>query len=75
MQAGKAAALGLLGKKCEFALNPKVMIPSWTEAGARLLVGRFLKRYISIGNLRCVPKRINIHVLSNDISHFNFVLA
>ena len=36
MQAGKAAAAGLLGKKCDLLVNPKVMVPSWTEAGARL---------------------------------------
>jgi cyclopropane-fatty-acyl-phospholipid synthase len=51
MQAGRAAAQGLLGKKCERLLNPKQMISSWTEAGARLLVARFLNQYISIGNL------------------------
>jgi cyclopropane-fatty-acyl-phospholipid synthase len=51
MQAGKAAAQGLLGKKCELLLNPKQMIPSWTDVGARFLVARFLNQYISIGNL------------------------
>ena len=51
MQSGKAAAQGLLGKKYELLLNPKQMIPSWTEAGVRLLVARFLNQYISIGNL------------------------
>ncbi|VAH53992.1 unnamed protein product [Triticum turgidum subsp. durum] len=51
LKAGKAAAQGLLGKKCELLLNPKQMIPSWTEAGARLLVARFFNQYISIGNL------------------------
>nr|CAB3495509.1 unnamed protein product [Digitaria exilis] len=52
MQAGKAAAAGLLGNKCDLLMNPKVIVPSWTEAGARLLVARFLAQYISIGNLR-----------------------
>ncbi|KAF7019440.1 hypothetical protein CFC21_032616 [Triticum aestivum] len=51
LKAGKAAAQGLLGNKCELLLNPKQMIPSWTEAGARLLVARFFNQYISIGNL------------------------
>ncbi|KAF7004722.1 hypothetical protein CFC21_019919 [Triticum aestivum] len=51
LKAGKAAAQGLLGKKCELLLNPKQMIPSWTEAGVRLAVARFFNLYISIGNL------------------------
>ncbi|KAM3298675.1 hypothetical protein ACQJBY_040256 [Aegilops geniculata] len=51
LKAGKAAAQGLLGKKCELLLDPKQMIPSWAEAGTRLLVARFFNQYISIGNL------------------------
>ncbi|KQJ81717.1 uncharacterized protein LOC100842201 isoform X1 [Brachypodium distachyon] len=50
-KAGKSAAQGLLGKKIDLLLNPKQMVPSWTEAGARLLVTRFLNQYITIGNL------------------------
>ncbi|VAH54017.1 unnamed protein product [Triticum turgidum subsp. durum] len=49
--AGKAAAQGLLGKKCELLLYPKQIIPSWTVAGARLAFARFFMQYISIGNL------------------------
>ncbi|GJN31619.1 hypothetical protein PR202_gb20036 [Eleusine coracana subsp. coracana] len=56
VQAGKAAASNLLGKKCDLAVNIKVMVPSWTEAGARVLVGRFLKQYISIGNLSLIEQ-------------------
>ncbi|RLN18713.1 Cyclopropane-fatty-acyl-phospholipid synthase [Panicum miliaceum] len=54
VKAGKAAAADLLGKKCDLLVNPKQLLPSWTEAGARLLVARFLDQYISIGNLRRV---------------------
>jgi cyclopropane-fatty-acyl-phospholipid synthase len=54
MQAGKAVAAGLLGKKCDLLMNPKVMVPSWTEAGARLVVARFLDQYVSVGGLRFV---------------------
>ncbi|TVU25501.1 hypothetical protein EJB05_28000 [Eragrostis curvula] len=50
VKAGKAAALGLLGRKCDLLVNPKPMVPSWTEAGTRLLVARNLDQYISIGN-------------------------
>ncbi|XP_044334958.1 uncharacterized protein [Triticum aestivum] len=56
LKAGKAVAQGLLGKKCELLLNPKQMIPSWTEAGARLLVASFFNLYISIGNLILVEE-------------------
>uniref|UniRef100_A0ACD5WAK3 Uncharacterized protein n=1 Tax=Avena sativa TaxID=4498 RepID=A0ACD5WAK3_AVESA len=52
LKAGKAAAQGLLGEKGGCILvNLKPMVPSWIEAGARLLVTRFLNQYISIGNL------------------------
>ncbi|KAM3298686.1 hypothetical protein ACQJBY_040259 [Aegilops geniculata] len=51
LMAGKAAAQGLLGKKCELLLYPKQIIPSWTVAGARLALARFFMQYISIGNL------------------------
>ncbi|VAH54016.1 unnamed protein product [Triticum turgidum subsp. durum] len=51
LMAGKAAAQGLLGKKCELLLYPKQIIPSWTVAGARLAFARFFMQYISIGNL------------------------
>ncbi|KAF7004732.1 hypothetical protein CFC21_019922 [Triticum aestivum] len=51
LMAGKAAAQGLLGKKCELLLYPKQIIPSWTVAGARLAFTRFFMQYVSIGNL------------------------
>ncbi|RLN18198.1 hypothetical protein C2845_PM02G22350 [Panicum miliaceum] len=51
VKAAKAAAAGLLGKKCDLLMNPKVMVPSWTEAGARLVVARFLDQYVSVGGL------------------------
>ncbi|VAH38589.1 unnamed protein product [Triticum turgidum subsp. durum] len=56
LKAGKAAAQGLLGKKCQLLQNPKQMIPSWTEAGTRLLVARFFNQFISIGNLILVEE-------------------
>lgn len=52
IQAGKAVASGLLGRKCILLVNPKLMVPSWTEVGARHLVARTLDRYITIGNFR-----------------------
>uniref|UniRef100_A0A8I6X908 Amine oxidase domain-containing protein n=2 Tax=Hordeum vulgare subsp. vulgare TaxID=112509 RepID=A0A8I6X908_HORVV len=56
LKAGKAAAHGLLGKKCELLLNPKQMIPSWTEASTRLLVARFFNQFVSIGTLILVEE-------------------
>ncbi|WVZ57372.1 hypothetical protein U9M48_007765 [Paspalum notatum var. saurae] len=56
VKAGKVAAKRLLGKKCDLLVNPKVVVPSWTEAGARLLVARFLDRFISIGNLSLIEE-------------------
>ncbi|WVZ62876.1 hypothetical protein U9M48_012568, partial [Paspalum notatum var. saurae] len=50
-RAGKVAALGLLGRKCDLLVNPKQMVPSWTEAGARLLAVRGFQKFISIGYL------------------------
>ncbi|XP_052163545.1 uncharacterized protein LOC127780650 [Oryza glaberrima] len=57
LKAGMAAARGLLlaanggaGERRLLA-NPRQMVPSWTEAGARLLVTRFLAGYVSVGNL------------------------
>ncbi|XP_037480833.1 uncharacterized protein LOC119358352 [Triticum dicoccoides] len=57
LKSGKAAAQDFLGKKCELLLNPKKMIPSWTEAVARFLVARVFNQYISIGNLILVEER------------------
>lgn len=51
VKAGKAAALGLLGRKFDVLVNPKQMVPSWTQAVARLLVLRSFDGLISIGNL------------------------
>ncbi|VAH25117.1 unnamed protein product [Triticum turgidum subsp. durum] len=51
LKAGKSAAQGLLGQKSSLLLNPKQMVPSWMECGARLLVTRFLNQYVTIGNM------------------------
>lgn len=51
VKAGKAAAQGLLGEKGTLLVNPKTMVPSWTEAGARILVARFLNQFIFQGKI------------------------
>ncbi|KAG8370323.1 hypothetical protein BUALT_Bualt14G0104900 [Buddleja alternifolia] len=48
---GIAAAHNFLGKRSVIQTNPKHMVPSWLETGARLLVTRFLKRFIATGCL------------------------
>lgn len=45
------AAHDVLGKNWSVLSNPKHMVPSLTERGARLSVTRFLRQYISTGSL------------------------
>ncbi|CAH8334221.1 unnamed protein product [Eruca vesicaria subsp. sativa] len=52
LKAGMAAAQGLLGKDMVPALtNPKHMVPSLTEKGARFFFTRFVRQFISTGCL------------------------
>lgn len=51
LEAGKIAAENLLNRSCTILENPKHMVPSWTECGARILVTRFLKGFIATGCL------------------------
>ncbi|KHN30725.1 Putative fatty acid methyltransferase [Glycine soja] len=50
-KAGMIAAHGLLGSCCVLQTNPKHMVPSWKELGARIFVTRFLSYYINTGCL------------------------
>ncbi|PIN01622.1 Cyclopropane-fatty-acyl-phospholipid synthase [Handroanthus impetiginosus] len=49
LKAGIHAATSLFGKSYVVEKNPKQMVLSWPESGARLLVTRFLQRFISTG--------------------------
>ncbi|CAH2052921.1 unnamed protein product [Thlaspi arvense] len=49
LKAGMAAARGLLGKETALLNNPRHMVPSLTETGARLFVTRFMGQFISTG--------------------------
>ncbi|KAF3457852.1 hypothetical protein FNV43_RR02512 [Rhamnella rubrinervis] len=51
LKAGMAAANGILGESFALLSNPKHMVPSLMETGARLFVTRFLRYYISSGCL------------------------
>ncbi|XP_055813748.1 uncharacterized protein LOC129883174 isoform X2 [Solanum dulcamara] len=49
LKAGVVAAYGMLRRNCSILNNPKHIIPTWPETGARLLVSRFFKSYIQTG--------------------------
>uniref|UniRef100_A0A2P2LGT4 Uncharacterized protein LOC105129420 isoform X2 n=1 Tax=Rhizophora mucronata TaxID=61149 RepID=A0A2P2LGT4_RHIMU len=51
LKSGMTTAHSLLGKSCVLLSNPKHMVPSLLETGARLFVTRFLGHYISTGSL------------------------
>ncbi|KAJ7954670.1 Cyclopropane-fatty-acyl-phospholipid synthase [Quillaja saponaria] len=51
LKAGMVAAHGMLGKQCALLSNPKHMVPSLMETGARLFITKFLGFYISTGCL------------------------
>ncbi|OMO95382.1 Mycolic acid cyclopropane synthase [Corchorus olitorius] len=49
LKAGMIAANGVLGRSCSVLSNPKYMVPSLVETGARLFVTRFLGHFILTG--------------------------
>ncbi|EOY06138.1 Cyclopropane-fatty-acyl-phospholipid synthase isoform 4 [Theobroma cacao] len=51
LKAGTVAANGVLGKSCSILSNPKHMVPSLVETGARLFVTRFLSHFILTGSV------------------------
>ncbi|EEF33544.1 uncharacterized protein LOC8263737 [Ricinus communis] len=51
LKSGMVAAHSLLEKSCAILSNPKHMVPSLLETGARLFVSRFLGQYISTGRV------------------------
>ncbi|CAA0818685.1 Cyclopropane-fatty-acyl-phospholipid synthase, partial [Striga hermonthica] len=51
LKAGMLVANSVLRKSCTLQNNPKHMVPSWLEAGARTLVTRFLERFIATGSI------------------------
>ncbi|PKI78588.1 hypothetical protein CRG98_000965 [Punica granatum] len=51
LKAGMVAAHGMIGQRCSILQNPKHMVPSLMETGARLFVTSFLRRYISTGSV------------------------
>ncbi|KAI8560795.1 hypothetical protein RHMOL_Rhmol04G0283500 [Rhododendron molle] len=63
LKAGLVAAHGMLRKSCAVLNNPKHMVPSLMETGARLFVTRFLGQYISTG---CLIKFFWFHSLLEE---------
>ncbi|KAK9182980.1 hypothetical protein WN944_026128 [Citrus x changshan-huyou] len=51
LKAGMIAAHGVLRKRCASLCNPRHMVPSLMERGARLFVARFLKQFVCAGCL------------------------
>ncbi|KAK4857209.1 hypothetical protein QYF36_025693 [Acer negundo] len=51
LKSGLIAAHSFLGKHCAILSNPRHMVPSLMETGARLFVARFLGHYIEAGSL------------------------
>ncbi|XP_057423924.1 uncharacterized protein LOC130717628 isoform X2 [Lotus japonicus] len=51
LKAGMVAAHDILGRHCALLTNPKHMVPSWKELGARVFVTRFLSFFITTGCL------------------------
>ncbi|XP_015071952.1 uncharacterized protein LOC107015997 isoform X1 [Solanum pennellii] len=49
LKAGVIAADGMLRRNCSILYNPKYLVPTWPETGARLLVTRFFRSYIQTG--------------------------
>ncbi|KAM3249371.1 hypothetical protein P3L10_011140 [Capsicum annuum] len=49
LKAGVVAAYGMLRRNCSILDNPKQMVPTWPETGARLLVTSFFKNFIQTG--------------------------
>ncbi|ONK79558.1 uncharacterized protein A4U43_C01F7600 [Asparagus officinalis] len=76
LKAGRVAAHGVLGKEYNPLKNPTHMVPSLMETGARLIVTRFLERYISTGCLTLLEEGGTIFVFEgiNTKSHMKSVL-
>ncbi|CAN6486172.1 unnamed protein product [Victoria cruziana] len=56
VKGGMLAAQDLLGSRCILLDNKKCMAPSLMETGARLIVTRFLKSYVTTGYLSFVEE-------------------
>ncbi|KAK2985203.1 hypothetical protein RJ640_010492, partial [Escallonia rubra] len=69
LKAGMVAAHGILRKSCAILKNPKHMVPSLVETGARLFVTRFLGNYIASGCLIASFASVLMKYKLNDRNH------
>ncbi|XP_077228232.1 uncharacterized protein LOC143861185 [Tasmannia lanceolata] len=76
LKAGMVAANSLLGRNCILLRNREHMVPSLVETGARLVVTRFLKHYISTGCLTLLEDGGTVFTFEgiNQKSHLKSVL-
>ncbi|KAI0491367.1 hypothetical protein KFK09_025627 [Dendrobium nobile] len=76
LKAGSTVAYNILGKELKLLKNPKHMTLSFTEVGARLVVVKFLERYISTGTLTLLEEGGTIFVFAgiNKSTHVKSVL-
>ncbi|KAM0945008.1 putative cyclopropane-fatty-acyl-phospholipid synthase [Dioscorea sansibarensis] len=66
LKAGMDAANGVLGKNYIPLRNPKHMVPSWAETGARAIVTKFLKKFIVTGSLTLLEEGGTIFVFEGE---------
>ncbi|XP_029123577.1 uncharacterized protein [Elaeis guineensis] len=62
VKTGIVAANSVLGKDCVILRNPRHMVPSLVETGARLIVTRFLEKYVATGCLTLLEEGGTIFV-------------
>ncbi|KAG6536224.1 hypothetical protein ZIOFF_001274 [Zingiber officinale] len=62
LKAGVAAANNVVKNDIVLLRNPKHMVPSLMECGARFLVNRFLTKYIAIGCVTLLEEGGNIYI-------------
>ncbi|KAL3648751.1 hypothetical protein CASFOL_005154 [Castilleja foliolosa] len=75
LKASLLAANNLLGKDITVHKNPNYMIPSWSESGARLLVTRFLKQFITTGCLILLEEGGNVYNFEGSHKPSNFKVS
>ncbi|KAM0945005.1 putative cyclopropane-fatty-acyl-phospholipid synthase [Dioscorea sansibarensis] len=66
LKAGMDAANGVLGKNYIPLRNPKHMVPSWAETGARAIITNFLEKYIVSGSLTLLEEGGTIFVFEGE---------
>ncbi|XP_020581327.1 uncharacterized protein LOC110025272 [Phalaenopsis equestris] len=76
LKAGSTVAKNMLGKEVKLLKNPKQMVLSLMEVGARLVVVKFLERFVSTGALTLLEQGGTMFVFegNNKSTHVKSVL-